>query len=501
VRLEDRVRLPSRYRLTGFIAGGGMAGVWEAEDTRLGRVVAVKVLADHLAEDPVNATRFQREARAAARVSSHPHVVTIYDVGEHEGRSFIVMERLNGGTVANALHRGRVPAEQALVWLRDAASALDVAHEHGVIHRDVKPGNLLRDDEDRVRVADFGIARLTTDDTVTAAGQLLGTAAYLSPEQILGKPTTPASDRYALAVVAYELLTGRRPFRAEHPTAQARQHLEMEAEPASFVDPRLPRGVDAILARGLAKEPEQRWPSATAFVEALQEAFAPDAETTRRLAAAPFTGGSRRRRGWPALLSLLVVAAAVVAVIALNSGGGKGGHSLRQQAAVTHKRKAKSKPKHHASKPPAASANTGTTTTPATTTPSTGNDVSSLNTRQVQAFNLINQGNAAQGLSIDRGILSTLTGKGYSVARCAQPATDAGCMVFAHALFDVGHALRVLGQPAAAVQFLTQRLSIDDQRGIVADELKKAQREAGRGATTGGAPAKPGKGPKKHGHD
>jgi serine/threonine protein kinase len=193
--LTDRVRLPARYRLVGFIASGGMAGVWEAEDTKLGRRVAVKVLAEHLAEDPVNARRFEREARAAARVSSHPHVVTIYDVGEHDGRSFIVMERLTGGTVANALHEGRVPRERALTWLRDAAAAIDAAHEQGIIPRDVKPGNLLRDENERVRVADFGIARLASEATVTQTGQLLGTAAYLSPEQILGEPTTPASAR------------------------------------------------------------------------------------------------------------------------------------------------------------------------------------------------------------------------------------------------------------------------------------------------------------------
>jgi eukaryotic-like serine/threonine-protein kinase len=500
VRLEDRVRLPSRYRLTGFIAGGGMAGVWEAEDTRLGRRVAVKVLADHLAEDPVNARRFQREARAAARVSSHPHVVTIYDVGEHEGRSFIVMERLNGGTVASALRRGRVPADQALVWLRDAASALDVAHEHGVIHRDVKPGNLLRDDEDRVRVADFGIARLISDDTVTTAGQMLGTAAYLSPEQILGRPTTPASDRYSLAVVAYELLTGRRPFRAEHPTAQARQHLEQAAEPPTHVDPRLPKAVDAVLARGMAKEPEDRWPSATAFVDALDAAFAPETETTRRLAAPVFTGGARRRRGWPALAALVLVAAAVALVIVLTSGGGKGGHTLGQ-AAGTHKPKTNhnaAAKKHHAStQKPAAPSGTNTNTTHATTPPPT-NSVDALNTRQIDAYNLINQGRANDGLTIDRTILSTLSAQGYSVGRCREPASVQGCMVFAHALFDVGHALRVLGQPAAAVQYLQQRLLIDDQRGIVEQELRRAMREAGG---TGGASAKPGKGPKKHGHD
>jgi serine/threonine protein kinase len=216
-----QIDLPERYTLRGHIANGGMAGVWSAEDELLARPVAIKVLAAHLAEDAISATRFQREARAAARLSSHPNVVTVYDVGEHAGRAFIVMECLQGGTVADRLRAGRPARRQALTWLRDAAAALDYAHERGVVDRDVKPGNLLLDEHDRVRVADFGIARVATDDTVTGTGQLLGTAAYLSPEQVEGDPTTPASDRYALAVVAFELLTGTRPFGGEHLDRQA----------------------------------------------------------------------------------------------------------------------------------------------------------------------------------------------------------------------------------------------------------------------------------------
>jgi hypothetical protein len=495
--LTDRVRLPARYRLVGFIAGGGMAGVWEAEDTKLGRRVAVKVLAEHLAEDPVNARRFEREARAAARVSSHPHVVTIYDVGEHDGRSFIVMERLTGGTVANALHEGRVPRERALTWLGDAAAAIDAAHEQGIIHRDVKPGNLLRDEHERVRVADFGIARLASEATVTQTGQLLGTAAYLSPEQVLGHPTTPASDRYALAVVAYELLTGRRPFTATHPTAQARQHIEDDVEPASEVDRSLPRAVDAVLARGMDKDPERRWPTASAFVAALESALAaPQTAPTARLVGertAPTAllvpaSVRRPRRPWPALVALAGVVAAVALVIGLSSGGGGGTTPTRHTVAAAPKHRAQPKKQQ-----PKATA----TTTPAA--PSVPTDVASLNTRQVQAYNMINGGQAATGLGIDRAILATLGTQGYDAGRCQHPASDQACMVFAHALFDVGHALRVLGQAAAAIPFLQQRLTIDDQRAVVAAELAQAQSALGGGSPSGGAAPpgkKPGKGPK-----
>src|SRR4051812_46999538 len=248
-----------------------MAGVGEAEDQMLGRLVAVKVLAGHLSEDDRARRRFEREARAAAGLSSHPHVVTIYDVGEHDGRAFMVMELMRGGTVGERLKAGRALADEtALRWLREAAGALDAAHDAGVVHRDIKPGNLLLDEHDRLAIADFGIARLAMEDQLTATGQVLGTAAYISPEQAVGEPATPASDRYALAVVAFELLTGAKPFQAEHFAAQARAHVEDAPPAATETDPSLPRGVDPVLERGMAKAPEERWDSAVAMIEALE---------------------------------------------------------------------------------------------------------------------------------------------------------------------------------------------------------------------------------------
>src|SRR4051794_26274862 len=170
--------LPERYRLEGGIAAGGMAAVYAAHDVVLDRPVAVKVLAEHLNADEAAKGRFQREARAAAALSSHPAVVTIFDVGEHEGRSFIVMERRTGGTVGDQIARGPVEPGRAITWLRDTAAALDAAHARGIVHRDIKPGNLLLDDHDRVAVADFGIARLAYETAqFTQTGQVLGTAA------------------------------------------------------------------------------------------------------------------------------------------------------------------------------------------------------------------------------------------------------------------------------------------------------------------------------------
>ncbi len=267
--------LPDRYAALRHIASGGMASVWCARDRALSRNVAIKLLAERFADDQDANERFLREARAAARLSGHPNVVMIYDVGETEAdrRAFIVMEFLAGGTVADALRVDSVRRVHAVKWLREAASALDFAHSRGVLHRDIKPANLLLDRDRTLHVADFGIARLGTEDTITGTGQVLGTASYLAPERALGEPATAASDRYSLAVAAFELLVGERPFASRHFAAQARQHIEDEPPAASLLNRTLPESVDVILARGMAKRPEQRWPTAQDFAEALETAL------------------------------------------------------------------------------------------------------------------------------------------------------------------------------------------------------------------------------------
>ncbi len=301
--LASKIDLPDRYRVVRHIASGGMASVWEAEDLLLGRIVAVKVLGAQYAADPGARERFQREARTAAQVSDQTHVVTIYDIGEHGDDAFIVMEHFAGGTVADRLRAARdggelVPRATALRWLREAAAGLDVAHAAGIVHRDVKPANLLLDAADRLAVADFGIARLADDTQMTQTGMVLGTAAYISPEQALGQPAGPASDRYALAVVAHELLTGSRPFAGGSPSAQARQHAEAQPAPASASAPGLPPALDSVLARGLAKDPEHRPRTAAELVGAIESALgaSPRIEPTRPVGAVPVSG---RRRAIP----------------------------------------------------------------------------------------------------------------------------------------------------------------------------------------------------------
>jgi eukaryotic-like serine/threonine-protein kinase len=275
------LRLPDRYAVRGHIATGGMASVFCAEDRLLGRTVAIKVLSERFASDELAIRRFKREARAAARVSAHAHVVTIFDVGDTEDPSpsaFIVMEYLAGGTVAEALRGDSVTRSDARRWLREAGPALDHAHERGVVHRDIKPANFLLDRDRSLHVADFGIARLQSEDTITGVGELFGTAAYVAPEQALGREATSASDRYSLAVAAFELLTRGRPFTAPHFAAQARQHIEERPPRASDRDPTLPAAVDQVLWRGMAKDPEARYPTAAAFVQALEAAL--DGEQT-----------------------------------------------------------------------------------------------------------------------------------------------------------------------------------------------------------------------------
>jgi serine/threonine-protein kinase len=319
--------LPPRYSDAQRIASGGMADVYAAEDTELGRKVAIKVLATRFAEDEEIRERFKREALTAARLSGKPHVVTIFDVGEWEGSPFIVMELLEGGTVAERVKAGAVDRGQAIAWLGQAAVALDAAHAERIVHRDVKPGNFLLDDGDELYVADFGIARVLDEAAggVTVTGTILGTAGYLSPEQAQGQKATPVSDVYGLAVVAYELLTGVRPFERPMLTAEAAAHVhEPPPPPSERAD--LPVEVDAVFARALAKDPAYRYPSAQALVDDLVDALEGVPPTVVAAPAEAPTVALRRRRRpkrailLPSALAALLLATGGLAAVFLTSG-------------------------------------------------------------------------------------------------------------------------------------------------------------------------------------
>ena len=338
--------LPPRYQSPRQIGRGGMGEIYRATDSTLGRPVAVKLLAERYADDGAVRRRFTHEALAAARLSSDPHIVTIFDVGEWNGRPFLVMEYLPGGSLDDVVRGGPQPPGEALEWLEQAAAALDAAHQAGIVHRDVKPANLLVDARGQVHVADFGIASAAGLDSFTRPGTILGTAGYLSPEQAKGERAGPASDLYAIAVVAFELLTGRRPYESENPTVEAAAHVHAAVPSASSVNPQLPPQLDAVFRRALAKEPGERFSSCAELVLALRRAFDDAAgQTQERAVAAPLpvpapaTAPARarsvpapqrsRRRSPLLLLALAGLVAAGAAGVALAAllGRAAGGES------------------------------------------------------------------------------------------------------------------------------------------------------------------------------
>jgi serine/threonine-protein kinase len=339
-----------------LIAAGGMGRVFHACDAELRRDVAVKVLADHFADNEAVRARFRREALAAARLSRNPNIVTIFDVAEYEGRPMIVMEYLEGGSLEARLqgHEGCPPA-QVLTWLEQAARALDAAHAAGVVHRDIKPGNLLLGADEQVHVGDFGIASAAGLSSLTETGTILGTAGYLSPEQARGERATAASDRYSLAVVAFELLTGHRPFESASTAAEAARHATDPVPSIHRLRPDLPASLDPVFERALAKAPKARYPSAAEFVAELRAALHEDADTTGWIVptpplqtaitevttpATPATYGTaaatrsprRRYRSWLfPLLFLLLIAGGIAAAVAATHGGSPRAHAARRR--------------------------------------------------------------------------------------------------------------------------------------------------------------------------
>jgi serine/threonine-protein kinase len=460
------VELPERYELVRRIARGGMATVWCARDRTLERKVAIKVLGEPYAHDELAVLRFKREARTAARLSGHRHVVTIYDVGQGPssdpapfGRPFIVMEHLAGGTVSDAVRVGEADRRRALRWIGEAAAALDYAHARGVVHRDIKLSNFLLDRDAVLYVTDYGIAQVSTEETLTGTGQVLGTAAYLAPERALGQPATDASDRYALAVAAYELLVGERPFTAAHFAALARAHIEDPPPPASPRNPRLPRALDDVLARGLAKCPEARFATARQFATAIEGAWSAPRPRRRAVTNAPtMVYGGRAahpaRRRLPALSAVAVATLAVAALAGMGHSGGS--HPARGVHAAPAKSSARDSPVNP-------------------------------DPLEARGHHLMVAGDYAGAVP---------------VLREAVRAAPASSLTYAYALYDLGRSLRLAGDPGAAVPILWRRLRIPNQTEVVRAELVlalHALRRSGaggneRGSAGGGGPGGPGDG-------
>jgi serine/threonine-protein kinase len=265
--------LHGRYRIEAPIASGGMGTVFGGVDERLQRRVAVKLLRDDLASDPKFVERFRREARSVAALA-HPNIATVFDYGEEDGRHFIVMELAEGRDLARVLREeGRFSPDRAVRIAEQICDALGHAHSAGVIHRDVKPANVIIGEQDLVKVTDFGIARAAGDSTLTATGSVLGSAHYISPEQANGAPATPASDLYSLGIVVYEMLTSALPFTGDSPVGVAMRHLTGDVPAPSLLNPDVPPQLDEVVANATAREPKQRYPTAAALALALQDAL------------------------------------------------------------------------------------------------------------------------------------------------------------------------------------------------------------------------------------
>ncbi len=318
-----------RYRLDSRIATGGMGEVWRASDTRLGRTVAVKLLKPEYADDATFRTRFTSEAQHAAALH-HPGVAAVYDYGGSDSTPYLVMELVDGQPLSALIAPDR-PMDPEVVrdLMAQAADAIGAAHAAGIVHRDVKPANLLVTPDRRIKITDFGIARAAEGMALTQTGQVMGTPQYLSPEQAQGGTATPASDVYSLGVVAYECLVGRRPFVGETPVATALAHLR---EPVPELPPEVPSDLAAVVRRAMSKDPADRFADASALAAAFRDpatvamgpaaAAGPATQVMTGTAAAPVpppagppTDPQRSRRSpWPWILLALVVIAAIVVV-------------------------------------------------------------------------------------------------------------------------------------------------------------------------------------------
>ena len=345
--MTDAEVLAGRYELNEVLGTGGMALVYRGTDRILHRTVAVKVLADPYAGDPVFVERFRREARSAGGLN-HPGIVAVYDTGSDGDRHFIVMEHVDGRTLAETMRDdGRSSPRQTAHIVGQVASALAYAHENGVVHRDVKPANIMVTAAGDAKIMDFGIARATTGEPLTQTAAVMGTATYIAPEQAEGKPVDPRTDVYALGATMYQMLTGRPPFEAGTSVAVAAMHVHDAPEPPTSIDPSIPAPLEAIALRALQKDPEARYQSAQDmrtdldnFLEGEPLTGAPELGMTVAAAAveaeAPTmfvdtseletvgrgSAPTRRRRAW--LSAIVVVAMLAIGALAFTMIAGAG---------------------------------------------------------------------------------------------------------------------------------------------------------------------------------
>ncbi|HEX6461171.1 MAG TPA: protein kinase [Thermoleophilaceae bacterium] len=467
--------LADRYRVIRRLGSGGAATVFLCEDQRLGRKVAVKRM--HADSPEEMARRLQREARLGASLN-HRGLVSVFDTVTYEEGVLIVMEYVDGETLADALRRGPLPVERALEVVCELASALDHVHAQGIVHRDVKPGNILLGTDGSVKLVDLGIGTAAGHTRITQSGVVLGTPAYMAPEQVEGTDVTAAADVYALGAVAFELLSGRKARTGKGPIDIAHKAATEPPPDLREAWPDAPREAADVLKRAMARDPQRRQRSAGALADELAASLKNErTASTRLLAGAPVAvaaAGSARR--WLPLAAVVGGLALIGVAIALLTSGG-GSSTSPKQASTRHHRT------HHAKKKTQTGTQTQaaqTTSTPAATPAPTTQDPSALND---QGKALIDSGRPQEAIPV------------LQKALAAFPADQHSSIVYGYTLFNLGDAYLKSGQPAKAIPYLRQRLSWPDQRDVVLAELRQAEQEAGVAPAPG-----PGKGPKKHGH-
>ena len=481
---DTRGLLAGRYRKIEPIGMGGMARVFLAQDERLGRRVAIKQL--H-AESPAEAAeRFEREAKLGASLN-HPNLVSVFDIATDAESVLIVMEYVEGETLKDAVAAGPLRVPRVVSIVHDVAAALGHAHSHGVVHRDVKPANILLRNDGVTKLADLGIATAAEGTSITRSGMVLGTASYVAPEVLDGQKAGPAADVYALAAVAFEAVSGRKALLGETPMEIA--HKVVSSPPPDLREawPDAPAGAAEALLRGMARRPEDRFSSAgelaTAFQRGLSRAGAAGGPPARPAAAVAVppppppedlsgrrTYRRERSRSWlpvAAVATLLVLAAAGLAMlgggddgggdVSPRKAGGETGRAADKGAAESDGAPASKDAGSASSGPGAGGAGAG----------SSGSGSSSANPAALnaQGFSLMNQGRYEEAIPLLRRAVAAYPG-------------GSGDLTYAYALYNLGKSLRLAGRPEEAVPILERRLQIPNQTETVKRELKAARKAA-----------------------
>lgn len=489
--------LAGRYRLLERLASGGMAAVWLAEDERLARRVAVKRV--HAATPEDGARRLEREAKLLASLS-HPNLVAIFDAVADEEGLLLIIEYVPGESLGAALRRGPLPEGRALHVVGAVAAALDHAHAHGVVHRDVKPANVLLGPEGVVKLADLGIATAAERTRITGTGTVLGTPSYMAPEQLSGDEVGAAADVYALAAVAFEALSGRRARSGGTPLEIAHRVATEPPPDMREAWPDAPPAVAEALRRGMARDPSRRPPSASALARELAAALertataataslgvaeaagaggatrgaapagapgrrAPAGAPVHRTAPAPTPSRARRRLPWLAL-AVPLAAAAVAVPLAADGGGGSPGSGGSPTGLPSEA------PPGESREPPREESGGGAPEDGAPAQPPAGEPPTPERGASV-----------AEGVRLnDEGYALMQQGRHEAAMPKLRAAVDAlagsGRIEYAYALYNLGRSLRIAGRPEEAVPLLERRLEIPNQRGTVRRELELAREQS-----------------------